>query len=366
MTSYRIEVLKSTECVRRRPGMYFGDVATDAAMHAMLDELLGNSIDEHLRRGTGGYIRIAFAGYRVSVEDDGRGIPIDALADGRTALETILTELHPGTAASPHVHVRPDLAGVGVAAVCALAAELEAEVWRDGKAHVQRFARGAAVGPIEERGPTTRTGTRISFTPDFTVLALAPWDVERVARKGRAFAALIPGLTVIVDDEAYCYPDGMRDHLRYLACGEQLVEPLYVRATHADVHIELALAWVDRRAAEIHSFVNCSPTRDGTHVAGMLAGINRVFAKLLKTRRRTLKAQLARGLLAIVHVDLECPRFGSPTREWLDNAEVGEAVRTVVERELAAHLARTPALLDWVLVQTEDQSVSSRRPAVSA
>ncbi|MEO8702983.1 MAG: ATP-binding protein [Kofleriaceae bacterium] len=357
-TSESIVVLTGLDPVRRRPGMYFGDTSTDFAMHAMLSEIIGNSLDEHLRRGAGGYIRIMFAGDRVSVEDDGRGIPIDPVTDGCSALEVVMTRLHAGTAIRPHVHVRSDLGGCGAAAVCALASELVAEVWIHARAHRQRYVRGVPLGPVEDRGPTTRTGTRISFTPDFTVLAKLPWDIARVAGQARDLAALTPGLTMIVDDEACCYPDGVVDHVRYLAGDAHLFEPVHLRASHAGVGVEVALAWREHGEPAIHGFVNCARA-GGTHVEGLLAGVRAAFAKHLASRRRL---PLARGLLAILHVDLEDPRFGSPTREWLLDEEVGAAVRTVVRDQLLPQLADQPALVDWMLLR---QLASTSLPATS-
>jgi DNA gyrase subunit B len=339
-TAESIQVLRHPETTRRRPGMFFGDVTTDRAMHAMLAELIGNAIDEHLRRGTGGYVRVAFDGDRASVEDDGRGLPVEAV-------ETVLTRLHAGTGTRPHVHLRADLGGAGLAPVCALASELEVEIWRAGRAHAQRFACGVPRGPIEDRGATTRTGTRISFTPDFTLLARAPWDVAGLARQGRELAALVPGLAMIVDDEPFCYPDGLVDHVRYLTAGTRLVEPVHLRASHAGVGVELAFAWVEAGAG-LHGFVNCAAAPAGTHLDGLLAGLRTVLRK-----RRIPAARIARDLLAFVHVDLEHPRFGDPSRAWLANEDVGAAVRAIVERELPPRLARSPALLDWILLRTE-------------
>lgn len=351
-----IVVLPGLEAVRLRPGMYIGDVTDGSGMHAMLWEVVNNAIDEHLNRGASGYVQIAFDGARVSVEDDGRGIPVDVVRDGQTALEIIMTTLHSGAAwRRGHVHIRRDLFGTGVAPVCALSSELAVEVWRDGRAYAQRFARGYALGPLEDLGPSARTGTRVSFTPDFSLLEARPWDVAQIARRGRELAALVPGITVSVAGDTYCYPSGVLDHIRDLAGDAALFEPFYVRAHRDGIDVDAAIAWVDRDASAVYSFVNCSATRDGMHVKGLLTGLRAVLAPrskaLRRSRGRKRWALLTRGMIAIVHASLQDPRFGNPTRDWLANEEVEAAVHSVVETELAAHFERTPALLDWLLLR---------------
>lgn len=351
----QIETVPPYQGIRRRPGMYVGDTDDPSGMHHMLWEIVGNALDECLRRGGPGRVHIEFDGERVSVDDDGRGIAVGVLPDGRSSLELLMTTWRPLVTAPPHVHLRPGLHGVGVVPVCALSSELEVESRRDGRVYGQRFSRGAAVGPMEDLGPATKTGTRVSFTPDFTVFTRHPWNIPLVAGRCRELAALYPGLTVAVEDEIYCSRDGAVDYVRYLAGDGPLIDPFHARVHRDGIDVEIAVAWIERDGAAVHSFVNLCATRDGTHIEGMFAGLRTVLAPRIKALRRVgpikLRERLSRGMIAIVHASLVHPRFGNPTKDWLKNEEVGDAVRSVVEAELPAHFERNPALLDWLILR---------------
>jgi len=333
-----IQVLEWPEAVRRRPGMYIGDTATAAAQHHMLLEVLGNAVDEQLPERGARQIRIATDGERITVEDDGRGISPEAL-------EHVFTRVHGGnTLKRPHVHLRPMLYGTGVAVACALSSVFEVEVAHGGHAYAQRFVCGRATSPVQHLGTTTRHGTRVTFTPDASLVAQHPWDVTAIEQTCRELAALIPGLSLIVDDTEACYARGLVDHLHYLANDPWLIEPLHARDERDGVGVEIAIAFA-RDAGALRGFVNYCANADGTHLRGLAAGLRRAFAG-----RRRWSKRLARQLLAIVHVTLEHPRFGNPTRDWLVNPEVEHAVRELVVERLVAHFDQAPALLDAILL----------------
>lgn len=335
-TNETIQVLDTHEAVRRRPGMFMGGT-DNAALQHLAWEVIGNAVDEHLR-GYGAHVRIAFDGDRVTVEDNGRGIPPSELA-------LVMTRLHgAGIAWGRHVHLRCDINGAGIAAANALSSELEATVWRDGRTYTQRYARGVAIDAVADCGPSKRTGTRISFVPDFTIFTQPGWDVVAVHRRCRELAALLPGLTFTVDDETY-HARSLVDHVRYLAGRDDLCEPLHVHTMHNDIEVDLAIAWADRMA--VRAFVNCSPSKGGTHIDGLLAAVRTVIGSRLPRRRRRIE----RGMIAVLNVTMRDPRFGNPTNGWLSNEEVGRAVHVVVERELARHFEEAPALLDSILLR---------------
>jgi DNA gyrase subunit B len=224
-------------------------------------------------------------------------------------------------------------------------------VWRDGHEHRQRFACGKPLGPPEHRGTSARTGTRVSFIPDFAILTAHGWDAPMIDDRCRHFAALLPGLSIAVDGTTYRYDDGLVALLRE---GRDLVEPFHVHTAHDGVDIDVAIAW-HAGPPSIKGFVNCSPSIDGVHRAAMRTATHAVVARRFR-RGRIARSRIERNMLAVVHVMLADPRFGSPTREWLQNPEVGEAVRTVVERELARHFDEAPAALDSLLVQLQRRS----------
>jgi DNA gyrase subunit B len=336
--------------------MYVGNTDDGSGMHHMLWEVLGNAVDEHLR-GHATRIRVAIDRDRVTIEDDGRGIPPDRI-------ELVMTTLHAGPAPAPHVHLGRDMYGTGVAVACGLSRTFEVTVWQDGREWRQRFARGRARGGVENRGTTSRTGTRLRFAPDFTIFTRHRWDKPMITTRCRELAALIPGLALQIDDESFCYRD-LADHVRHLARCEHLLDPLRVRAEHAGIGVDLAIAWTNHARSEIRNFVNCSPGVDGTHLQGMFAALHAVFGARVPSLRRLsasrFRTKISRGMHAMLHVSLRDPRFGNPTREWLTNPEAGDAVRTLVERELARHLDETPALLDALLLQLEPSARLSAR-----
>jgi DNA gyrase/topoisomerase IV subunit B len=350
-TAESIEVLPGTEAVRRRPGMYIGNIEDGSGMHHMVREVVDHALNEH-RDGTASYIQITFDGHRASVEDDGRGIPIQPGPDGRSALELVMTELYAGG------HGRSFMWSVGLAPICALSSRLDAEVWRDGRAYVQSYSRGVPLGPVQDLGPATRTGTRVSFTPDFSIVPPLPWDLEHVAGWGRMLAAFHPRLTVIVDHDAYRCPRGMADHVRYLARTARISELLHVRASHGTIGVEAALAWTDRSTTCVHGFVNgVTDANDGTHVAGIFDGLRVALAHRIPELRRVatpaFRERIQPGITACVHVTVDDPRFTTSMRSWLANPEVGEAVSAVVSEALAMRVADNPALLDSILLRLD-------------
>jgi DNA gyrase subunit B len=346
-TSYRaedIKVLTGAEVVRLRPGMYFGGVGT-FALQQMLLEVVGNAVDEHLN-GTATYVRVTVDGYRVTVEDDGRGIPAED-TEGRSVLERVLTQLHGASGLErKHVHLSPNLHGVGVAAVCAVSDQLDAEVWRDGWRYVQSFARGSRLGPVRRLGATERTGTRISFVPDFSVLERNAWDASWMNERCGEIAAVAPRLTVIVGQQTFRFVDGLAGYLKYLHRDEPITEPIRARGRRGGVEVEVAIAWRDR-GESIVGFVNGAKC-DGTHITGFLAGALRAFKKRFGDVR---PGAMRRGLIAMINVMIADPVFRNPTRDWLKNPEVGAAVASAVTDGFDAAIEENPALIDSLLLR---------------
>lgn len=355
-----IVVLEGLEPVRRRPGMYIGDTEDGTGLHHMLWEVVGNSVDEHLA-GHASYLRVAFHDDgAVSVDDDGRGIPIGIMPGERdlTTLEVVMTRLHAGSSwRATHVHVG-HLWGVGIAAVNGLSSRLEVEVCRDGRRHAQDYVIGKPQGPVRDLGPTERNGTRITFLPDFSLLRRRPWDRAMVARRLRELAALSPRLTTIVDDDAFRCPAGLVDHVRFLGRGQRSLhgEPVRLAGTRDDVGVDVALSWTAGARTRVRGFVGHAPARRGTHLQGLARGLFQAFEALDPARfgavhRAAFREVLDRGLMAAVHVTLAHPRFGSPSRDQLSNPEVFTAVADVVAEQLAARLREDHGLRETLLAR---------------
>jgi DNA gyrase subunit B len=343
--------------------MYIGDMDDGSGLHHLLWEVVGNAVDEHLA-GHASYLRVAFDddGGGVTVEDDGRGIPIGPfVCEPRiTALEAVMTRLHGGSPwRSTHVHVGHHLWGVGVAVVNALSSRLEAEICRGGRRYVQRYAAGAAQGPVRELGPTDRRGTRITFTPDFSILRRQHWDRTLVGRRLREIAALSPRLTIILDHRAFRCPTGLVDLVRFLGRGQRLLhsEPIHLRGARNEVGVDVALLWTAGSQARTRAFVSHSRAHRGTHRRGLARGLFHAFAELDPARFRTVhraafREVLRPGLVAAIHVTLEHPRFGSPRRDQLENPEVLTAVDAVVAEQLAARLRDDRPLRETLMART--------------
>ncbi len=339
-----IQVLTGMEAVRRRPGMYVGDVTDGSGMHHALWEVIGNSIDEHLA-GEATSISIAFEGARVTVEDNGRGIPPEVV-------ERVMTTLHAGTGwRRDHVHLNAGLHGVGVSVTNALAVKLDITVWRDGHTYVQRFACGEASGPIERTGTTSRRGMRVSFVPDFSIFAELPWGVGAIASRCRTLAGMLSGLAITVNDETWCY-DTLVSYIEDRA-GCEVIDPFVVQTRADGIAIDLALAWTRETAGQLESLINCNST-DGGHVDALYAALYHVLsARLPRMTPRVFRQRISRGLVGALHLQLDDPRYGSPCKDWLTNPEVVPIVRRIVEPAFARHLDAVPALVDTLVLDFE-------------
>jgi DNA gyrase subunit B len=321
-TAADIEVLEGLEGIRRRAGMFVGDLTDGTGMHW----LLRDALDWFLGEPSSTQLRITIVDATIAIDDDG-------VRDPRS-FEIALAHLH-----GSRTHL-PVVAG--------LSSELIAELARDGRRYVQRYTEGRSLGAIEDVGPTTRRGTAITFTPDFTIFTPMPWDHTLIARRGREIAAFHPGLTVTIDGDSACYRDGALGLVAELA-GPSL-DPFHRRVDRDGIAIEVAIAWTDRDETELRSFVNHEPTLAGVHVDGLFAGL---AAALAPRVTGDVRDRLARGMVAIVHVQVPDPRFDTLARDRLVNPEVQEPVRATVAEAFAAHLVEVPALLDMLLLQLE-------------
>lgn len=346
----QIMVLEGLDPVRMRPGMYVGDVHDGSGLHHMLWEVVGNVVDLHLARRAA-HLRVHVGDGWIEVEDDGPGFPNHRDSRGRTVAEVVFTTLcGSGTRDGhfPHVHLTSSFHGVGAAVVNALSAELEVETRTAGRVWRQRFERGHAVTPFEAVGRSERTGTRIRYRPDPTIFSSVELDLGLVRARLRELAFLNPSLTVRLQDETFRARGGLHEWVRQLGeeRGVDLADRIVCAADrHEAVDVEAAIAWVDRGAPCLRTFVSQAPAIDGgTHVEGFWDGLRAGLGGAPGVTEPVFREALGEGLVAVLHVGLYDPRWGAPTRDRLVSPEARDAVREVVSERLQLVLRRKLAL----------------------
>lgn len=332
-----IEVLDGLESVRRRPGMYIGSSDGHGLAH-MFFEIVANSLDEYLA-GFARQLRVQFddRGW-VSVEDDGRGIPIEQGGmDGTSALEAIFTQLHYGATLDghhPHVHIRQGLKGVGIAAVNALCSRLEVESRRSGVAYRAAFACGRVVEPLRSAGPTTARGTLIRYLADDEIFeGDARLDAKEVELRLRELARLCPQLELFLQAQSLKSPAGLPGWVLELAPDVVKETALSAVGRVDDVDVEVALAWSPSGAApQVRSYVNYYRTQQaGSHEQGLISAVRHAVPRA----SQGIQDKVLAGLVAVVHVGLLDPRFKGPTRAALEVDAARVAVHDIVSRAIS-------------------------------
>lgn len=317
--------LLGVEPIRHRPGMYIGSTGASGLQQVLL-ELVGNSVDEFL---VGAATRISVdidERHWASVEDDGRGIPV-------ALLESAFTQLHAGATLDghiPHVHVRSQAFGVGVASVSAVSARVEVETRRDGVLHSAVFARGRIVEPLRQNGPTNARGTRVRFFFDDELFDDgARFDLESVDRALEELAWLAPKLDVRLQGKSLQKPEGLSGWLREFAPDVVPETVLSTTQTVDDVDVEVVFGWRPRtRAPLVRAFANYAETVE--EKSSNRVGLISALRTYVRAKRGSMEKNALNGLVAIVHVGLQHPRFGGPTRSRLENEEVEKAVNRAV------------------------------------
>jgi DNA gyrase subunit B len=356
-----IQVLEGLEAVRRRPGMYVG--GTDVkALHHLVYEVVDNSIDEALAGACDKIDVTIHSDSSVTVEDDGRGIPVDIHPEKKKpALEIVMTVLHAGGKfGGGGYKVSGGLHGVGVSAVNALSEWCEVEVKRDGKVHFQRYERGAPVEPVKVIGkvPKDETGNKTRFKFDREIFkGDIDYRFETLVQRFREMAFVTRGVTIDFRDErdnrrmTFYFEGGLTSFVRYLNRNREVLHPVvHVDREVEGVGIEVALQYTNAYAESVYSFANTINTVDGgTHLTGMRAAITRTvndYARkngLLKESDPNFSGDDTReGLTGIVSIKHRDPQFESQTKVKLMNAEVQTQVQSVLGEAFSEFLEQNP------------------------
>jgi DNA gyrase subunit B len=285
----KITVLHGLEAVRKRPGMYIGDVDSPEGLHHMVYEVVDNAIDEHLAGHCNTiHVAIHFDG-SVSVEDNGRGIPVDMHEqEGRSAAEVVMTTLHAGAKFNDESYkYSGGLHGVGVSCVNALSELLQLEIWRDGKTYYQEYERGAPKGTLTMIGQSRKRGTRITFKPDSQIFLCRDFSFETLSTRLRDLAFLNAGVRITIKDERnedkshdFHYEGGIRSFVEHLAKNKTPIHAQVISLSDVrdDIHVDAAFTWSDSYQETIFCYTNAIYNKDGgTHLTGFKSGLTRTL-----------------------------------------------------------------------------------------
>jgi DNA gyrase subunit B len=358
-TAESIQVLEGLEAVRRRPGMYIG--STDSrGLHHLVWEVVDNSIDEAMAgHATRIDVSIAADG-TVTVQDDGRGVPVGKHSTGKDALEVVHTVLHAGGKfGGGGYKVSGGLHGVGVSVVNALSEWMRVESARDGWIWAQEYKRGAPTTPVRKIGPSNgRHGTKTVFRADPDIFEEIDYSFETISQRLRESAYLNKGIWIrFVDERAdrersFYFEGGLMSFVRHMNRNKEPLtqRPIYVERKEGDTTVEAALQYNDTYTENVLAFANNINTVDGgTHVTGFRAALTSSLndwarkAGVLKDNDPNLSGDDVReGLTAVISVKLVEPQFEGQTKAKLGNAEVKGQVQAVVSDGLTQYLEENP------------------------
>jgi len=363
--SENITILEGLEAVRKRPGMYIGDVHDGSGLHHLVWEAVDNSVDEHLA----GFckqiqVTVHFDG-SVTIEDDGRGIPVGMHAKGVSAAEVVMTVLHAGGKFDHSSYkVSAGLHGVGVSAVNAVSEWLKLEIRREGHVWFQEYRRGVPQAPLAKIGDTERTGTKTTFKPDAEIFTNTEFSYEILGSRLRELAFLNAGLVILLSDERtdrrdrFEYKGGIAEFVALLNKSKEPVHEGVIafggevasETGGAPVAVDVALQWNATYGESVFGYTNNVHNKDGgTHLTGFRSALTRTVnayaaaQNLLKDVKQGLMGEDVReGLTAVISVKHPDPSFDSQTKAKLVSSEVKGIVENVVNDKLGQFFEEHP------------------------
>jgi DNA gyrase subunit B len=355
-----IQVLEGLEAVRKRPGMYIGDT-TIRGYHHLVYEIVDNAVDEHLA----GYCKNIYITIRtdgsLTVDDNGRGVPVGPHRSGKDAMEVVYTVLHAGGKFEGSAYkVSGGLHGVGASVTNALSSRCQVESHKNGTLHRQIYMKGIPQGPVEIVGPTPKTGTVVTFKPDLEIFKEEgmSFDFNTLSTRFRETAFLNAGLHICLTDERtgkkvdFQYTKGIAEFVAYLNESKKPIhsDVVYFKGEKDQVEVEIAMQWNDSYSESIYCYANNINTHEGgTHLIGFRGALTRstnTYAtqkNLLKDFKESLEGEdIREGLAAIISVKVREPLFEGQTKTKLGNAEVKGIVESLVNEKLSDWFDRNP------------------------
>ena len=360
-----IQALEGMEHVRKRPSMYIGDVGL-RGLHHLVYEVVDNSIDEAMAGHCNKISVIINENNSISVEDDGRGIPVGIhQKEGVSALEVVMTKIGAGGKFDKDSYkVSGGLHGVGVSVVNALSDHLTAIVYRDGKTWQQEYQRGKSLYPVKETGKSNKTGTLITFKPDLLIFKdVERYNYETLANRMRELSFLNKGIHVTLTDkrkkvdgefvsESFHSKDGLKEFISFLDENREplIPEVISIEGEKNNVPVEIAMVYNSSFNENIHSYVNNINTHEGgTHLSGFRRGLTSTLKKyadssglLDKVKFEISGDDFREGLTAIISVKVAEPQFEGQTKTKLGNKDVSSAVSQAVSEMLQNYLEEHP------------------------
>lgn len=361
----QIQVLEGLEAVRRRPGMYIGSTG-ERGLHHLVYEIVDNSIDEALAGFCENILVILNEDGSVTVDDDGRGIPIGTqVTTGLPAATVVFTMLHAGGKFDGEgYHFSGGLHGVGAAVVNALSEWMTVEIHINGKKYLQKFQRGDVISELEEVGETERTGTIITWKADSEIFEVLEYEYSTLENRLREQAFLNAGIHISLIDrrtdeiteESMCYEGGIRSFIEHIHARRSLEtvhdEVIYFNTYVDDKEVEVAMQYNESYNELLLTFANNIHTSDGgTHEQGFKNAITRAFNDygrkygILKDNDKNLTGDDVReGLTAIVSVKLNDAQFEGQTKARLGNTEMRALVERLVYQKIIDFFEENPSV----------------------
>ena len=366
-----ITVLEGLQAVRERPGMYIGDTSSNG-LHQLVYEVIDNCIDEAMAGYCNSIEVILHKDKSCSVEDNGRGIPVEkhekeSLKHQRdvSALEVVMTVLHAGGKFDKDSYkVSGGLHGVGVSCVNALSKRMLIQVYKEGNIYEMEFTQGKVSHPLKMIGKTDKRGTKVIFWPDDEIMDVIDFDYDILAKRLRELAFLNKGIQIYFEDQrnsekdptTFCYEGGLISFVKYLNENKQPLfhEPVYFMGSKmgddAPIDFEVAMQWNDGYTETIFTYVNNIATHQGgTHLSGFSTALTRVLNQYIKTHNLLKSDKFAisgddmrEGLTAVISVKVANPQFEGQTKQRLGNSDVGSVVQQITGESLTTYLDEHP------------------------
>ena len=371
-----IKVLKGLDAVRKRPGMYIGDTDDGSGLHHMVFEVVDNSIDEALAGYCKNIVITMNPDNTVTVEDDGRGIPVDMhKGEKMSAAEVIMTQLHAGGKFDHDSYkVSGGLHGVGVSVVNALSEELSLNIYRDGYEYEINFKNGNSIKPLKKIGKTKKKGTKINFLPSNEIFSTIKFSASVLEKRIRELAFLNKGVSISLKDNTskkirefiHKYDGGILEFVKFINNKKPILvnknekevfkKPVYVTSSKSNVVVECSFEWNAGYSEEVLPFTNNIPQKDGgTHLLGFRSALTRVINKYSsdknnKKNKLNLSGEdIKEGLTAVLSVKMPDPKFSSQTKDKLVSSEIRNIVEQIISEKVSTWFDQNPSVAKTVI-----------------